>query len=257
MEKGQGIRALIPTGTLSELEAATDEEARRRGVEESKTATPQEVRRRGGEAGTVGREMVVEVPVGQFASNPFQPRKRWSAEEMAELVDSIRAHGILQPLIARRNGASLELVAGERRLTAARQLALETVPVIIRNATNRDMLELALVENLQREDMNPADAAEAYRQLMTEFNLTQEQVADRVGKSRPAIANAVRLLALPPAILESLRQGQIDAGHARALLGVQEPVLQTRVWKMVMRRGLSVRQTEALVARTHEARCFT
>jgi len=191
----------------------------------------------------------LEVPVDHLAPNPFQPRKQWSEAELAELVESVKAHGILQPLVARRRGGALELVAGERRLTAARQAGLTRVPVVLRDATDREMLELALVENLQRESISAADEAEAYRRLMDEFHLTQVQVSERVGKSRSAIANAVRLLTLPPAVFESLRKGDIDAGHGRALLGISDGKLLLRTWQQVVRRKLSVRQTEALAAK--------
>lgn len=214
MERRQGLRALIPTGTLEEPEARLE-----------------------------------EVPVTLVSPNPFQPRKLWNQEELAELVESVKAHGILQPLTARKRGARYELIAGERRLTAAREAGLTTVPVAVREATDQEMLELALVENLQRSDINAAEAAEAYRRLTEEFGLTQEEVAQRVGKSRTTVTNTLRLLALPPMVLDSLRKGEIDAGHGKALLGIGDPALLLRVWRRVVRRGLSVRQTEELVAR--------
>lgn len=216
MERRKGLRALIPTGTLGGAE----------------------------------QEMLLEeVPLTQVSPNPFQPRKRWREEEMGELVESVRAHGILQPLVARKRGARYELIAGERRLTAARRAGLETVPVATREATDREMLELALVENLQREDINAAEAAEAYRRLTDEFEMTQEEVAQRVGKSRTTVAHTVRLLGLPEEVLESLRKGEIEAGHGKALLGIGHEPLLVRVWRRVVRRGLSVRQTEEVVAR--------
>lgn len=215
MERRRGIRSLIPTGTLSEQP----------------------------------EETVQQVPVERLACNPFQPRKEFREEVLANLAESVREHGILQPLVARRQGERLELIAGERRLEAAKRAGLQHVPVILREATNQEMLELALVENLQREDINSVEEAEAYRRLTSEFGLTQEQVAERVGKSRPAVANSLRLLSLPHPVLESLRRGEINAGHGKALLGIGTPDAVTRAWRRVVRKQLSVRQTEALVAR--------
>jgi len=214
LEKRRGIRSLIPTGTLAEPE-----------------------------------QLIREVPVEELSPSPFQPRKHAAEESLAELVESVRAHGILQPLVARRREGRLELIAGERRLEAAKRAGLKRVPVVVREASDREMLELALVENLQREDINPMEAAEAYRRLMEEFELTQEQVAERVGKSRSAVANTVRLLRLPGPIQESLRRGEIEEGHGKALAGIAEARLALRVWRRVVRRGLSVRETEALVAK--------
>ncbi len=215
MERRRGIRSLIPTGTLSEQP----------------------------------EETVQQVPVERLACNPFQPRKEFREEVLANLAESVREHGILQPLVARRQGERLELIAGERRLEAAKRAGLQHVPVILREATNQEMLELALVENLQREDINSVEEAEAYRRLTSEFGLTQEQVAERVGKSRPAVANSLRMLSLPHPVLESLRRGEINAGHGKALLGIGTPDAVTRAWRRVVRKQLSVRQTEALVAR--------
>ena len=216
MERRQGLRALIPTGTLADPDRET---------------------------------ILAEVAVELVSPNPFQPRKQWNEEEMAELVESVRAHGILQPLVARKRGPRYELIAGERRLMAARRAGLATVPVAVREATDQEMLELALVENLQRANINAAEAAEAYQRLIVEFGLTQEQVAERVGKSRTTVTHAVRLLALPPQVLESLRKGEIDAGHGKALLGIGHPATLLRVWRRILRRGMSVRQTEEFVGR--------
>jgi len=216
LERRQGLRALIPTGTLADPDRET---------------------------------ILAEVAVELVSPNPFQPRKQWNEEEMAELVESVKAHGILQPLVARKRGPRYELIAGERRLMAARRAGLATVPVAVREATDQEMLELALVENLQRANINAAEAAEAYQRLIVEFGLTQEQVAERVGKSRTTVTHAVRLLALPPQVLESLRKGEIDAGHGKALLGIGHPATLLRVWRRILRRGMSVRQTEEFVGR--------
>lgn len=214
MQKHKGLRSLIPAGTLSGPE-----------------------------------ETIQEVPVERLSPSPFQPRRQAGEAGLEDLVTSVTTHGILQPLVARRRGGELELIAGERRLEAAKRAGMATVPVLVREATDREMLELALVENLQREDINPMDAAEAYRRLMTEFGLTQEQVAERVGKSRSGVANTIRLLGLPSAIRESLRRGEIDEGHGKVLAGLGEERLALRLWRRVVRRGMSVRDTEAAAAK--------
>src|SRR5947209_3708652 len=165
-------------------------------------------------------ERVSELPIDGLEANPYQPRREFDPASLAELADSLRRHGVLQPLMVRRAGETYQLVAGERRLRAARLAGLERVPVRLCDYSDEQMLEVALVENLQREDLGALEAAEAYRQLMERFGLTQEQVAGRVGKSRPAVANTVRLLSLPPFIQQSLRSGEITEGHARALVGV-------------------------------------
>jgi len=214
LERRRGIRSLIPTGTLEQ-----------------------------------SRELVQEVLVEKLSPSPFQPRRQVGEEGMAELVESVRTHGILQPLVARRLAGGLQLIAGERRLEAAKRAGLERVPVVVREASDQEMLELALVENLQREDINPMEAAEAYRRLMAEFGLTQEQVAARVGKSRPSVANTVRLLNLPKVIQESVRRGEIDEGHGKVLAGVAEERVAVRLWRRVVRRGMSVKETAAAAAR--------
>jgi ParB family chromosome partitioning protein len=195
---------------------------------------------------------LAEVPIGSIGPNPLQPRSEIAQEELAELASSIHEHGILQPLVVTRGeGGPTEytLIAGERRWRAAQLAGLATVPVIIKEATSRDMLELALVENLQRADLDPLEAATAFRQLMDDFGLTQEQVAVRVGKSRTAVANTLRLLALPAAAKDALASGQISEGHARALLGLRTEEAQTAALLQVLSKALSVRETEALVQR--------
>lgn len=193
-----------------------------------------------------------EVPTDAIAPNPLQPRQNIASEALEELAASIREHGLIQPLIVSQRDAEAQhyqLIAGERRLEAAKLAGLAKVPVIIREATPQEMLELALVENIQRADLNPLEQATAYRHLMDDFGLTQEQVAERVGKSRVAVANSVRLLRLPDEIKISLAQGQITEGHARAVLGLDEPDDQRKVWKAILKRGLNVRQTEETVRR--------
>jgi ParB family chromosome partitioning protein len=168
---------------------------------------------------------------------------------MEDLAHSIRQHGVLQPLIVTYDETSGQyiLIAGERRLIAARQAGLDSVPAIIREANDQQRLELALIENLQRTDLNPLEAAEAYRQLAEDFNLSHEEISQRVGKSRTSITNALRLLKLPQSIRQALLEGRISEGHARALLSLSTPQAQTAVLQTILDKGLSVRQTEELV----------
>jgi ParB family chromosome partitioning protein len=198
---------------------------------------------------------IAEVPIASIVPNPYQPRQTLVPESLAELADSIREHGVLQPLIVSTLSpeteppqARYQLIAGERRLEAARAAGLTTVPVIIKEVSSRQILALALVENLQRADLNPLEEASAYRQLMDEFGLTQEEVAAQVGKSRVAVANAVRLLKLPPVVRDALAEGRISEGHARALLSLAEDK-QEAVLLEIVKKGLNVRQTEELVRR--------
>ncbi|PIE70342.1 MAG: chromosome partitioning protein ParB [Deltaproteobacteria bacterium] len=179
--------------------------------------------------------------------NRYQPRVDFSETELAELAESIREQGVIQPLIVRKDGSGYELVAGERRLRAAKQVGLERVPVVVREFTDAAMLEISIVENVQRENLNPIEEAEAYHRLIQEFDLTQEDVALRVGKSRSAVANFLRLLQLPEGIRDSLRAGDLSNGHARALLSLESAPMQEKVRQMILNRHLSVRQTEALV----------
>lgn len=196
-------------------------------------------------------EGIQQVPIDAIAPNPRQPRHTVRADDLAELAASLREHGLIQPLIVTRAplGADVAytLIAGERRWRAARLAGLAAVPVIVREATPQGMLELALVENLQRADLNPLEEAAAYRALMDEFGLTQEQVAARVGKSRAAVANAVRLLHLAQPVKDALSSEQISEGHARALLGLPDEPAQVAALDLILRRGYSVRQTEELV----------
>lgn len=193
-----------------------------------------------------------QVPVGNLLPNPHQPRAGIDPESLEELANSIREHGLLQPLIVTQIedgavGERFQIIAGERRWRAARQAGLETVPVLVQETTPQTMLELALIENIQRQDLNPLEEAEAYRQLIKEFGLTHDEVARRVGKSRPAISNTLRLLALPKPIRELLMSGQLSAGHARALAGLNKASQMMEVLDVVQRRGLNVRMTEELV----------
>lgn len=192
-------------------------------------------------------ERIQEVPLGEIVPSPFQPRKAFSEEQLENLVESIRARGIIQPLIVRRVGNRHELIAGERRWRAAQKAGLAAAPVIVRNAGDREVLELALVENLQRADLNPLEEAEGYQRLMDQFGLTQEDVAGRVGKKRATVANAVRLLGLPEEVRVFVRDGRISAGHAKAVLSLRGAAEQRHVAEKIIRENLTVRQAEKLV----------
>jgi len=181
--------------------------------------------------------------------NRFQPRRRFSEEDLQELSDSIKTQGILQPLLVRKDDDGYELIAGERRLRAAKRARLTQVPVVIKRVNDNQMLEMAIVENIQRENLNPIEEAEAYHRLITQLNLTQDQASARVGKSRSAVANFLRLRQLPDQIKDSITDGTLSMGHARALLGADNSTQQMAAWRAVVARKLSVRETENLVRR--------
>jgi len=187
--------------------------------------------------------------IGKIRPNRFQPRRNFSDTELEELSRSIAEQGVIQPLLVRRDGDRFELIAGERRLRAAKMARLAQVPVLVKTVGDTELLALSIIENIQRADLNPVEEAEAYHRLMDEFGLTQEQVAGRVGKSRPAVANFLRLLGLPEPIKASIVSGELSMGHARALLGAETASRQMAAWRKVVKNGLSVRETEALVRR--------
>jgi ParB family chromosome partitioning protein len=223
---GRGLDALIPHG-----ERATGETAMNAPI--------------GGRRG--GPEWL---DIDLIAPNPEQPRTHFEPEQLRELAESIRQHGVIQPLVVTRDSdGGYRLVAGERRLQAARLAGLETVPVVIREVADDELLELALVENIQRADLNAIEEALAYRRLVEEYGLTQEEAAQRVGKNRTTVANALRLLQLEQEIRRSLVGGEITEGHARALLGLPEGPERTAAWQETVKKQLSVRETEALVRR--------
>ena len=192
---------------------------------------------------------ILMVPVGSISPNPRQPRSKIQPEELNELTASIREHGVLQPLIVTPQDTAGQyiLIAGERRLQAARLAGLEAVPVIVRQATDQQRLELAIIENVQRSDLSPLEEAEAYRQLAEDFGLSHEQIAAQVGKSRVAVTNTMRLHKLPDAVKNALIEGRISEGHARALLALPTPEAQIAALRTVMAQELNVRQTEELV----------
>ena len=195
------------------------------------------------------RERVLRVPLHKVRPSALQPRKEFSDEALRELADSIREQGIVQPLIVRERNGFFELIAGERRWRASQLIQLPEVPVIIREADDRTVLELALIENLQRENLNALEEAQGYAQLAEQFQLTQEEIALKVGKSRASVANATRLLKLPVTVQKFVREGRISVGHAKVILGLTDEKNQTLAAERVIKEGLNVRQTEGLIAK--------
>lgn len=198
---------------------------------------------------------VGEVPIEAVQPNPYQPRRRMDEDALADLAASVRKHGLIQPLVVRPNDeGGYTLIAGERRWRAAQAAGLETVPAVIRDASDQEMLALAIIENVQRTDLDPIEAARGYRRLIDEFDLTQQEVAELVGKSRPAIANTLRLLNLDPEIQDLVSRGHISEGHARALVAVDEPSDRLALVRAAIANGWSVRRLEAEAQRQREAR---
>lgn len=198
----------------------------------------------------------IEIPLDRIAVNPRQPRTRMADDALATLSESIKAHGVIQPILVTEVVDGYQLVAGERRVRAARMAGLERVPAVVRQLADREQLELALVENLQREDLDPIEAARAYRQLIDEFAFSQEDLAARVGRARSTVANTLRLLDLHPALQAAIADGLVSEGHARALGGLPADA-QARILPLVTDRDLSVRQTEELVRRVKEPKVAT
>lgn len=202
-------------------------------------------------------ERVLRVPFSRVQPCPFQPRKSFEPEALRELADSIQEQGILQPLIVRERNGRYELIAGERRWRAAGLLKLTEVPVIVREAEDKDVLELALIENLQRENLNPIEEAQGYSRLISQFQLTQEEASLKVGKSRAVVANALRLLKLAPELQGYVRDGRLSVGHAKVILGLEQPEQQKTAANRILKEGLNVRQAEALVARMQNPKLVT
>jgi ParB family chromosome partitioning protein len=215
---GRGLGALIPTGGIAETSAG-----------------------------------LLEVPVNAVRPNPQQPREHFDEESLAALADSIREVGLLQPVLVRQQGDEYELIAGERRLRAARRVGMHTIPAIVRNADNATMLQQAIVENVQREELNPLEEAAAYQQLIEDFALTHDEVAARVGRSRATITNTLRLLQLPPAIQRALKDGALRMGHARALLGTPDRGFQEQLARRIVAEDLSVREVEEAIRNREDA----
>jgi ParB family chromosome partitioning protein len=202
-----------------------------------------------------GKGSLRQVPIDQIVANPFQPRSTFDPEKIKELAESIRQKGILQPVLLRPKAAGgFELVAGERRWRAAQQAGLREIPAVLRDLDDREMLEAAVIENVQRDDLNPVEEARSYQRLTTEFGLTQDELARSIGRSRVAITNALRLLKLPTDVLKMLEHQELSAGHGRALLGLENPAAQLALAREAARKSLSVREVEAHVRRLQKER---
>lgn len=193
-------------------------------------------------------EQIKEVSLSELRPNPYQPRKVFDQKAIDELKESILEHGILQPIVVRKSIKGYEIVLGERRVRAATEAGLNTIPVIVKDYTEQKMMEVALIENLQREDLNPVEEAQAYQKLMEHLKITQEELATRVGKSRPHIANHIRLLQLPKPVLELLSNGLLSMGHGRALLGLKKKAKMQLIVQKIMDENLNVRQLEKLIS---------
>ena len=196
---------------------------------------------------------VLRIPVDRIEPNPFQPRMSFDQDALAELTASIRTFGLIQPITVRRKAdGKYQIISGERRYRACRAAGMDMVPAYIRDASDQGMLEMAIVENIQREDLDPIEEAMSYRRLIEECDLTQEQMADRVGKKRASIANTLRLLKLPAKVQHDLKVGLVSVGHAKVLLGIEDPALQEALCDAIVRNGLSVRQLEEKVRKAQE-----
>lgn len=199
------------------------------------------------EYGILKDERLADVPIGQVKPNPAQPRKRFDEAAIAELANSIKSSGVLQPIVVVPEGDHYKIIIGERRWRAAQSAGLQKVPVLIRNIPKSQQVEISLVENLQREDLNPIEVARAYERLIAEMGLTQQEIADKVGRDRSSVANTLRLLKLPPDVQEKLAANKISMGHARALLALEDPDRQSSLAKQIVAKNLSVREVESLV----------
>lgn len=192
-------------------------------------------------------DTVVEVNINEIEPNADQPRKKFDEDKLQELAESIKEHGVVQPVIVKKDGDFYKLIAGERRWRAARMAGLKTIPAIAKDFTDNEIMEISLIENIQREDLNPMEEAEAYKRLMDEFKMTQEKIAEKIGKSRPAIANTMRLINLDDRVKGYVIDGVLSGGHARALVNIDQKDLQYEVAKKIIDNNLNVRQTEKLI----------
>lgn len=244
---GRGLASLIPpkkndnkeseqvsTKTVFTYEHAISEDRERQVLADEQKIPQNTKSTRGGE----------KIALTQIVPNPHQPRTNFDETKLAELVDSIREHGILQPLVVSQIGDRYELIAGERRFQAAKRAGLSEVPVVVRVASEQDKLELAIIENIQRHNLNPIEEAKAYQRLLHEFGLSQEEVAQKMGKKRSTVANSVRLLQLPIDIQRAVIEGKISEGHAKALLAIENREKQRAVFEMILNEELTVRETE-------------
>lgn len=197
-------------------------------------------------------ETIREIKIGEIIPGEYQPRRYFDPEKQTELVESIKEKGVIQPIIVRSHKEGYELIAGERRLRAAHEAGLERIPAIVREMSNEDALEIGLIENIQRQDLNPIEEAEAYQQLIREFRMTQDVLAKKVGKDRSSITNSLRILKLPQPVKEEVIKGTISMGHARAILSLDNEKEQQDACEIIVKKGLSVRETEALVKKMKE-----
>lgn len=254
---GKGLGALIPESDLEPVRTEAGSLPVEDGILSSglgaETSSPGSSQE--DESAPIPERGLLRLPLGRIEPNPDQPRKTFSPESIAELAESIRRHGLIQPIIVEFAGEGrYRIVAGERRWRAADTAGLREIPVIVRNFSPERRLEIALIENVQREDLNPVEEAEAYKSIMDLTHCTQEEVADKVGKSRPAVANALRLLKLGSAALSALKEGRISPGHARALLSVQDPAARELLLARLLAEELSVRQAEAAAQELNRGR---
>ncbi len=197
-------------------------------------------------------DRVEQIAISKLRPNPYQPRKTFSEEAIDELAESIGKHGVLQPIIVRKTIKGYEIVVGERRMRAAKKAGLKEIPAVVREFSDNEMMELALIENLQREDLNPIEEARAYEKLIEHFSITQDELAKRIGKSRPHIANHLRLLQLPKLVQQFIADGKLSMGHGRALLGLKDKQKMSALLEKILKEKLSVRDVEALVQRMNE-----
>ncbi|MCX6765642.1 MAG: ParB/RepB/Spo0J family partition protein [Candidatus Moranbacteria bacterium] len=234
---GRGLASLIP-----QKNKGTQEQKNRETKEQKNGEIKEQVNRNSEES--FMQSKVSEIDINLIDSNPHQPRLQIDEEKLVGLAQSIKQHGIIQPLVVSQNGSRFELIAGERRFQAAKQVGLSTVPIVIREAKEKEKLELALVENVQRYDLNAVEEARAYKKLTDDFQMSQEEVALRIGKSRSSVANKIRLLGLPVEIQRALAGGQITEGHAKAILAMDNPEKQRVLFELIIKQNLTVRQTE-------------
>lgn len=225
---GRGLSSLIPSKKITDERSAVSAAA---------------LSSRGDEP-IRGDKYVIEVDINNIVPNPHQPRIIFDDEKLDDLAKSIKQHGIIQPLIVSHNGAKYELIAGERRFQASKRIGLKKVPVVVRDASEKDKLELAIVENVQRHDLNAIEEAKSYKKLMEEYQMSQEEVADKIGKSRSLVANKIRLLSLPVEIQKALIEGKITEGHAKAIMSLNNPEKQRALFELIIKGNLTVRQSE-------------
>ena len=233
---GRGLSSLIPNKQPSQANQASIAQSEEDVDPRPMSAKKDDVIR--------GDKYVIDVDVNNIIPNPHQPRLQFDDEKLNDLAESIKQHGVIQPLVVSKNGSQYELIAGERRFQASKRAGLAKVPVIVREAGEKEKLELAIIENIQRHDLNAIEEAKAYQKLMDEYQLNQEEVASKMGKSRSLVANKVRLLGLPVEIQKALIEGQITEGHAKAILAILNPEKQRALFEMIVKNNLTVRQTE-------------